>query len=292
MIEQNKVIEGGLKRERKDPRDFSFGGVFGKVEVPIGDFTVAEPLEIKDQEINIPDGCTGYSLSAVSEDQEEVTLSPEFTFAMIKKIQGNWKSWGGGLREGCKSAVKIGFIEKSDVPFVVSEKDRNFLANWNNWPWELQLKAQKHAKQSFLRVDEGPDRFEAIRSALWANRGQKQSVYTGCTWRPGWLGAPNGVIPKEPKNGGVGHAIKAFGIKYINGEPYLMIQNSYGIDVGDKGIFYFPRSVVNREFTYGAYQFIDLPQAEIKGILREKGLLIETKPNFLNSFWQRIKEIF
>ena len=291
MIEKNKNIEGGLKRERKDPRDYSFQGIFGAVEVPIGDFVVAEPLEIKDQEVNVADGCTGYSLSAVSEDQEGVALSPEFTFAMIKKIEGNL-SWGGGLRSGCKAAVKVGFIEKSDVPFNVSEKDRNFLANHLNWPWELQLKAQKHAKQSFVRVDGGPTTFDAIRAALWQNRGQKQSVYTGCVWRPGWLGAPGGIIPKEPKSGGVGHAIKAFGIKYIKGEPYLMVQNSYGTDVGDKGIFYFPKAVVQREFTFGAYQFVDMPQTEIKGILREKGLLIENKPNFLETVWQRFKEIF
>lgn len=292
MLEKNKNIKGGLKKERPDRRDFSFAGVFGKVEVPIGDFTVSEPLEIKDQ--RDLDFCTGYSLASVSEDQEGVPLSPEFVFAMIKKQQGSWKSWGGGLREGCKVATKVGFAEKTDVQFVTPVEDlpRNFLANWNNYSVESQIKAQKHIKRSFVKVDGGPTIFDAIWTALWANRGQKQSVYTGVTWRPSWMSASKGIILNKIIQGGVGHAIKVFGIKYFNGQPYLMVQNSYGKEVGDGGIFYFPREVVNREFVYGAYQFVDMPPEEIKGVLKEKGLLIDKKSNFdfLAAFWWKVQE--
>ena len=34
----------------------------------------------------------------------------------------------------------------------------------------------------------------------------------------------------------------------LGGTEYLVAQNSYGTDAGDKGFLYFPREVVNREF--------------------------------------------
>ena len=68
-------------------------------------------------------------------------------------------------------------------------------------------------------------------------------------------------------------------------EPYLTIQNSWGKEVGAGGLYYFPREVVNREWTFGAIMFKDLPLTQAK-YLQKKGLGI-------NALWRaRIATLF
>ena len=261
----SKNYKGGLRKLPRDDRDFSLSllGAISESTIPAVDFMVSDKVFIHDQ--GNSDCCTGFSLTAVSEDQEEIELSPEYTFAKIKQIQGNWQSWGGDLRAGCKAAVKFGFLEKS--PYTLDlRKGRAFIANWANWPLSSDLNAKQHAKISYFAVDGPNDRFGNILSALWLNKDKKQSVYTGATWRGAW-NTHTGIIPKKYGSGGVGHAFKVCGQKIINGERYLVIQNSFGDDYGDKGFNYFPREVVNKEFVYGCYQFADKPAEEIKQIM-------------------------
>lgn len=263
-LRKKPIIEermGGLLPTPDDERDFSLGGVFGVIDikqVPIGDWVVSEPLEIKDQRRS--DMCTGYSLAAVSEDQEGVPLDPGFAFAMIKRERGEVNQYGASLRDGVKVAVNTGLIKVGDNPDDFSNEDRNFIANWRNWNLGVLLpKAEEHKKASYFKVDGPYDTFDNIRAALWQHRAEKRSVYTGCIWQNTWSNSEGGVISKKPGAGSFGHAFKVFGVKYFKGEPYLMVQNSYGTDVGDNGIFYFPRNIVNAYFTFGAYMFKDMP---------------------------------
>lgn len=291
-------LQFGLQPTPYDPRDFPLGGVFGGVkpeDIPNVDFMVSEPLEIKDQ--GRSDFCTGYSLASVSEDQEGVMLDSGFVFTLIKRYQGNWKSWGGDLRSGCKVATKIGFIELGQNPMDFGAKPRDFIANWNNWPLDhLLMLAEKHRKESYFAVDGPYDTFDNLRSALYTHRADKSSIYTGCTWKNGWLYTPGGVIPKTKFAGGVGHAFKVCGQKIINGVPHLVVQNSFGEDVGDHGLHYFPREVVNRDFNFGAYMFKDMPREDAEAILANKGLLVEQPPRVIKSFespfWNFIKRFF
>lgn len=291
----DKIYNYGLQPTPEDPRDFALGDVFGYgdiAEVPNEDFMAAAPLEIKDQRGS--DMCTGFSLTSVSEDQEGVILDPGFTFAMIKRLQGDWRSWGGDLRSGCKVATKIGFLEKSETPFDFLRNGRNFVANWNNWPAELIESAKKHKKESFFKITGDYDTFDNLRIALWQNKDENRSIYTGCLWKGAWNSAPEGVVPKTIHLGGIGHAFKLCGQRMISGVPYLVIQNSYGDDSGDKGYFYFLREVVNRDFNFGAYMFKDMPKEEAKSILKRKGLLIETpppQPSVWDRLWRWFKNI-
>lgn len=283
----------GLQPTPDDARDFELNDVFGapaSLDVPNEDFMVVAPLGIKDQRAS--DMCTAFSLAAISEDQEGIALDPNFTFAMIKKMQGDWRGWGGDLRSGCKVATKIGFIESGQNPFDYYKEGRNFVANWNNWPATMAPLAQIHRKESYFKVTGAFDVFDCLRQALWSNRGDKSSIYTGCIWRPGWTGSIGGIISKEVRTGGVGHAFKVFGQKMINDEPYLMVQNSFGADVGDAGVFYFPREAVNRNFNFGAYMFKDMPKEEAKDILRGKGLLVELPQEKPFDLWDWIRGVF
>lgn len=291
-----KIVEFGfgLQPTPEDKRDFSLGGIFGivrKEDVPLTDWTVSEPLEIKNQ--GGTDMCTGYSLTSISEDQEGVTLDAGFTFAMIKKMQGDWRTWGGDLRSGCKVATKIGFLQVGDNPDDFGGQSRNYIANWNNWKLPLLLpKAEKHIKQSYFKVDGIYDVFDDIRCALWQHKDEKRSIYTGCVWQSNWTNAHKGIIPKAIMSGGVGHAFKVFGQKMINGEPYLMVQNSFGQNVGDNGIYYFPRSVVNAKWNFGAYMFKDMPKEQaqqLNGLVPQTGIkVIGEKPD---TYFNRLCEV-
>lgn len=294
---KNKKLKlgGGLLPTPKDGRDFSLGGVFGVIDiktVPNSDFMVATPLEIKDQ--RDLDFCTGYSLAAVSEDQEGVALDPAFVFAMIKRERGEWQSWGADLRSGCKVATKVGFIAKGDNPEDYSGKSRNFLANWNNWNNldDLLKIATKHVKQSYFKVDGSYDTFDNFRAALWQHRAEKRSIYTGCVWRSNWTYAKGGIIPKTAGTASVGHAFKICGQKNINGELHLVVQNSYGTDVGDGGLFYFPRSVVNRDFNFGGYIFKDMPTEIAKDLNAQYANELKTLKNPFRAFWEALRGWF
>lgn len=256
----------------EDARDFKLGAV--QKPVPLTDipdeFYDAEIIAIKDQ--GQLDFCAGYAGAAVSEDQEAVELDPHYPFMAAKRrIGGNaWTSWGLNLRDLCEAAIRDGFIEATAFPFVNDDRagDRDFLANPENWPKDVDLLAEEHKKGSYWNAGDGPyDTFDNIRSAIWGNRFEHRSVLTGALFRPEWGAAQGGVIPKTYGPTGEGHAFKIFGWKTIDGEPYLVIQNSWGRNYGDDGLFYMPREVANKELTFGNYTFKDISVEDAKVII-------------------------
>jgi len=296
--EPKSKIGGGLKDLPEDKRDFSLGGVFGYadlVELP-ENFVTSPPLKIKDQFDT--DLCTAFALTAVSEDQEGVELNPEYQFAKTKQIQGEYESWGANLRDACKSAVKYGSIEQDDAIYKIDVNSREKVANWLNYPDFLDDVAKLHLKQSFFRADTGPyDTFDNIRSALWINREEKRSVLTGSLWYVEWTDAEKGLVPLDSKLKLFGHAFKVFGWKtLIEGAkrvPFLMAQLSNGTKIGDEGIFYFRREVVNKEFKQGAYMLKDMTPEKARYYL-ENG--IKSTDNWviqqLKVLWRFILDLF
>lgn len=253
-------IPKGLKPLADDKRDFKFGNIFGAVELPQEDFLVSIPIKIKDQ--GDSDMCTAYAVTAVSEDQEGVYLNPLWQFAKIKQLEGDYMTWGADLRQACKSVVKFGSIEGDGVN-VVGNRDE--IANWRNWSPSLDIKAKRHAKESYFKITKlgYKDLFDAIRGALWKFKDDKRSIATGMIWRIGWSGTDRGII-KEDGVRLYGHAFKFFGQKKIDGEWYLVTQLSNGTSIGDKGIFYFSREIVNKNAVFGNFMFVDIPVDIVK----------------------------
>lgn len=287
------IIEsiGGLELKAPDPKDFSFNGVFGAIDValiPLEDWLTGH-FFMKNQKST--DLCTGMGLAAVKEDQEGVELSAEYAFAQIKKLRGDPAAWGGDLNSGTKVGRKIGLIKKSDAPYSVMNRARDFLAVAANWPAKLLDLAKEHRSESSFRINEEgyQDLFDAIRGALYLNRGEMRSIYTGCIWRPGWTFSEGGVIPNEAIGGGVGHCFKICnGQKIINGQPHLIIQNSSGDQVGDNGFFYMSREVANRELTYGCYMFKDMPRNVAENLHGQS--VVQKNKNIFIKLWELIKE--
>jgi hypothetical protein len=276
---------------KKDPRDFKLGAVFKQIKlesVPNTDFRTNDTFYVKDQ--GEDDLCSAYAVTAVSEDQEGEELLPEYQFLKTKLLSGDIEEWGADLRDACKSAVKFGSLPVRG--FIQFRKiARNLIFIIENWPSSADEVAKIHKKSTFFSVLDGKyDTFDNIRCALWQHRDNKNSIVTGILWRPEWIDAPNGVIPKENRDVGFGHAMKIFGQKNIDGELYLEAQLSQGAYVGNGGLFYFPREVVNKEIgKYGAFMFNDISREEAEFYMQNK---MPLENNFIKLVWSFIKKIF
>lgn len=255
-----------------ETKDFSHSVVFGATkedDVPFDFSTNLLPLKIKDQKQL--DFCPGFATTEVSEDQEGFELDPLWQFAQIKRWViskgGTLESYGADLRSAGMALVKYGSLPQIHAPYTVNSGERNFLANPENYKSELGNIAVTYRKKSMFFVDGPNDVFGNILAVLWKNKSKKVSIIVGVPWRKSWTYSPDGIVPAigwadEP---GEGHCLKIFDMKVINGQQYLAVQNSWGTGVGKGGIFYFPRSIINREFgPYGQIYFSDMSVDDAK----------------------------
>lgn len=268
-----------LEHLPEDIRDFSHSTLFGTVKsesIPSFSFDISSNAPYIYDQSDL-DFCTGESSSAEStvEFQTENDPSdPLFQFAKIKQIRGEWSDQGANLRDAAKALTKFGSLPMSKSPFTHNagkdtDRDRDFLANWSNWPNELDSQALGRRLGSYFVPDGPHDPFDNIRSALWQNATTKagSGVLFGLLWRDEWTYSPGGVIPEiVPASGGGGHAVYLRGQKMIGTIPYIVLQNSWGKSLGDNGLYYVPRSVINNEFAagHGAYVFKKIPASQAK----------------------------
>jgi len=190
-------------------------------------------------------------------------FDPLYQMAKIKQVRGEYTNYGANLRDACQALTKYGSLLKNQSPFTYREnkatdKVRDFLANWANWPAKLDTLAQKWRLGSFFKVDGTYDPFDNVRSLLWANYSQKLpiGVLFGLNWRPEWTANPFIEGNYSVSTGGP-HCIWLRGQKFKNGIPYIAFQQSWDKTVGDNGIFYISREAFNKEYNagYGAFTF-------------------------------------
>lgn len=278
----DKLLQGGGLRELpKDTRDFRLGAIVDYGDPVDQDFDVIDDKEfLKAKDQKNTDFCSAYSVVHSSRVQEGVDLSPEFQFGVIKKIDGDPKSWGANLRDACKSATTYGSIPQDEWDKVFGVKgryNRDLVVNVDAYPKEWFKLAQKYRKGSYFQVTGGRgDTFDNIRSALWYFKDKKQAVITGCLWEQEWNSDDDGLIDITGGKVVGGHAIAIVGQKTIKGKTYLKVINSYGPDFGLKGFAYFSREVVNEKFTpYGYFMLVDV-EKEVAQILIDKKWKLST----------------
>lgn len=160
--------------------------------------------------------------------------------------------------------------------------------------WTLEGTTTPHLDNasSYLQVtpSNGMDMFDSMRATMMQANAPLEA---GVTWYEDWDNSPNGIVPASYQTVLGGHAIKLAGWKTINGMPYIVVQNSWGSDAGDGGLFYFSREIANKIFDE-VYIWSDVASQEIKQL----GLLAALLRNLRNLYIvlenipQAIKNIF
>jgi C1A family cysteine protease len=140
--------------------------------------------------------------------------------------------------------------------------------------------ALKHAKKDWFWIGVHGNMFESICSALWQFRNEKRAVLTGLIWDNEWTNLT--FIDNEGTNAG-GHSIAIIGYeKQLNGKDYLVIQNSIGKEIGDEGIQYLSRDLINRNLQFGALMFVDAEDITEEQILKKSAYY---RANFLKKLY-------
>lgn len=278
------IIIGGLRETKPDSRDLKLGSIttLPKLEELPKEF-ILEPLEIKNQQNT--DFCSAFSTCAMSELQEGVLLEPSWSFAIGKMISGDMEEFGQDIRVALKTHVKYGAIEKSITPYSLENQSSEFLRDIRNWP-NLEEKAVSHKKKTYFKVTGNLDNFDNVRATIWKFREEKRAIGFGILW--GWSSYK--IKIDDPKTSGVGHMITAIGWKEIEGELYLIIQNSYGTQAGENGKHYFSRAVTNDAVEkYGAYMFLDMDKETVKWYIENN---IKLEDSWFARLLKRIKAFF
>ena len=227
--------------------------------------------------------CTAFESVATKEATDGVAYSPEY----FTLKEGEKMGWRGEPWEGCDLRVKMqvgvdsGFLPKNIAPVTFSQGIDLVLSS-NNWDEQnLDPIAKKNAYKSYWTVHayNGMDLFDSMRSTLWNIKGDKMSVCAGLMFYESWLHNP--IMGAKPLNAIGLHDIKVAGWKKIDGDPYLVLQNSFGTQYGDNGLFYMSRPVANKFLNQGAYYWSkDDPPPDVKAI----GLLITLYERLLDLF--------
>ena len=290
----------GLIVKRRHIRNFSrakyFGAGVNLSEIPL-DFDLEPSAPILNQTSST---CTAFSNASASALQEGVPQSPEYAFYKTRVIQGgDPHTWGANQYDALKAWTKFGGIEPKDSPYKFEEKGQYFIEDPKNWESireELDKRAAMHKKESYLEVDGYGNLFDSIRAALWdsyltynatKNISLKRAVIAGVYWQPDW----QSITSKAPDsiNKNLAHQVIFRGCKNVNGEPYLICQNSWGADRGDKGLYYFSKEVVNSKAFIFAFQFADVDPEELK---KAQWTLLQLMTDYLVLLSKWIKVLF
>lgn len=274
----------GLVFEPKDGTEYSLGSYVNlpKLEELPQEFQIT-PLEIKDQQSS--DFCAGYGTCSMSEIQEGILFEPSWTFAKAKELLGDVDSYGTTIKSVLKVHCESGALPKQEAPFSIETKSSSFLRRIENWP-DVEDKAYPYRKGSYWHISGPYDFFDNARAAMWLFRDEKRTIGSGVDW--GW---PNNKPIISTIGNGPGHFVYYNGwVTLENGEPAMILTNSYGEDVGNYGQFYMTRDVFNFYCDkYGAYMLIDITPEEAKkameaGIKHNDNWLIRLIKYLMNYF--------
>ena len=136
----------------------------------------------------------------------------------------------------------------------------------------------------WITKNNGLDIFDSMRRAI---QDMKRPLTAGIMWKNEWDNMSGGIIKDTGQTNLGGHAVKIAGWKQINGIPYLVIQNSWGVSMGDNGLFYFPREVANVVFgSYGIGYWSDDPTQKIKKLGFLNALLVNLYNLYVKLWYQ------
>ena len=265
------MIQTGLKKQSiwgriiKNGKNFSYHKTFGVSpadQIP-DEYLLLSPILDQGPEPK----CTGFSSVAIREAQEGIPFDPHFFYAKEGEVNGKISNSGYDIKTMMKTGCNGGFV-----------------------PHGQPISTPQYNQARYFEIQKTSDVFDGIRSAMWKGRDEKMCASIGIDWKRSWIYDP---IPKDNslKDYLGYHAFKGAGWtrKKINWNPktgefisfgdwinpqtkevHLVKQGSWGEGVGDKGLFYFSRAMVNKFWDYRYCWSEKADESQIKTI----GLLI------------------
>ena len=292
-------ITPGLRKSKYDPRDFSMSRLYGFVtkenlvkanKLLPEEFIIGMP-KVKDQ--GLTDQCTAYATTSASELQEAEELNPQWTFAVSKMMTKDPNKWGQTTEASAKSHVKYGAIAQKAFDKLDLDIDDYEIRDIKKWSRDFFPGAKEYQKSSYFKIDKNFLSFDGLKFMLFRNRLKKRAIITGLIWRNEWLNAEKGIIPENYGEEGTPHAFILIGWAVIKKKEYLIAQLSSTEEVGDKGWFFFSRSVTEKEFgkkQFKSLMFVDVDPEQFK---KEYWSVGQKLLNFfisLYGIYKRIKE--
>lgn len=241
--------------------------------------------------------CTGYGNAAEGFFIHGIPMNPDWQAAKVGQKQGQSVDEAGGDPNACmKSMRDDGFLPLSASNQVWQTHSIQG-SGWHSYNDNLDTIARQYDTAiAFFKVDGPYDIFTNIKSAIFKacdlTTGCGQGVDAFGPWYQEWTTAPHGVIPDEYRTLLGYHRWVFFGWKRIGDKEYLACKNSYG-DQGDNGVYWFPASVVNREFAkWGTTLKIlkTLPQEDIDAA-KDPGPIGRLWDAVINA-WYRLSELY
>lgn len=215
-----------LKNTKHDKRDYSHKRTFGSF--PIHQLPKEYLLlsDILDQGNEFT--CTAQSACAIQETEHGISFDPKWFYRKEGEVSGSPSMFGYDMRTLMKTGCIMGF----------KPKDLD------------EVEAIKYKELSYFNVDKELDKFDDIRVAMWLAKDEKRCVVVGSEWFKDWMTSDGIISNTKPTQPIGGHAFKIAGWTTKNDIEYLVVQNSWGNGVGDNGLFYFPREIVNKYFVW------------------------------------------
>ena len=224
----------GWKPDRPDIRDLKYGDVAPKITLP-GKVDLREKMPpIRDQgELS---SCTAFSIGSVLQFQrmlqgEKPSFVPSALFIYYnERVQeGAVNSDAGAyIRTGIKSVNKIGFCPEDKWPYI--EK------NWKKKPSQTAYNlASMYKAISYYRLN--GSKLDELKTCLASGF---PFVFGFAVYKSIDDADKDGIIkmPGQDEEQDGGHAIVCCG--YDDETKMFLLHNSWGVDVGDKGYYYFP----------------------------------------------------
>lgn len=250
-------VKRGLRPTLRDERDLKLGALYTLPDVATLPDEFLLPTFIYNQRDT--DFCSACAACQMSYAQEDVVLSPEYSFAKSKELSEDVNEWGQDLRTAFKVHQKYGALEQRLSPYDFDGNDSEFLRHIENWKIvekKFNDVIEEHKKKSYFSVKGPYDHFDDIRAAMFKF---KSAVGSGVDF--GWP-LSQAVLDTIPYDG-EGHAIAYVG--WTEGGKYLWMANSYGTEAGAHGLHKVSREVVNHYVAiYDAFMFVDIPKEDAR----------------------------
>lgn len=238
LIDDLKKLTGGCILREEHPLDYKYKIITSLNNNDKNEFPTNFRLwtsGIKNQQTK--NTCVAHALATLKETQEYYDTNDKKTFS-TSWIYGNrtseqYQGEGMYIEEALNNLKKYGAVHESELPDNVDYDDSVNLIK--DRKIELLKKAESHKINNYAITSSSYD----IKSALYND---KSPVVIGIVVYESFYNINNtGIAPvpnvrKEKEYGG--HAVVIIGWTVIDKKEYWVVQNSWGENWGDNGIFY------------------------------------------------------